>query len=220
MKVGELLNKEIEEIPSLKYTLKVQNSFKNKLSSQDKFESNIYLNNCNSFINSRKKPIIKSFSFSGNKSQMQPLNKIIKEIQNDSPIVLNQKHSGKITLFDHLPEITDQKSLVKKNLSSRKKTHSNLRTFPGTEINKNKEVVRKFESGRNLSISNFRNKILAPKSQKPFVDFDNDKKANIQKLFNLRIERKFKVINKITSKLNRPLFLLSYSDKNEFNAYN
>ena len=214
MRVGELLNKDIEEIPSLKYTLRVRNSFENNFTSQERMESDIYLNNCNFFINCRKNSNIKSFSFSANKSKkQQPFNKIIIDIQNNNPRTRNEKFLDKDNLYNKFPEIKEKKITIKKHLSSKKTKHFYLKTFPDSEMNENKEIVKKFESGRNLSINHIKNKILFENNKKLFVDYNDDKKANIQKLFNLRIERRFKIINKITNKLNKPLFLLTSLDK-------
>ena len=210
MKVGEILNKEVEEYPSLRYTLKVLSSFKNNFSSQNRIESSIYINKCHRFISCRKNPSIKSFSFSANKSkkQQQQIYKKIKELQNNNPRTWNEKYIEKNNLYNKLPEIKEKK-LFEKHLSCKKRNHLKLLTIPDNEINEKKRNVRRIESGRNLNINNFRNEILPMKSKQSLMSYNDAKKANMQKLFELRVERKFKAIKKITSKLNKPIFLLT-----------
>ena len=201
MKVGDLLSDEVKNIPRLKYPLKIlKDKSPDTFSENEVYESQHYVNHCKLFISEILKDI----------SPKKAEKNLLPKLQDYN--FGNNSDSDKQIFLKLRPKRV--KSCIKKDLyklssidnSTRKKNNSRL------------------QSGRAATLKNENiNKIFPKNNNEIFLtladDTDSERK-NLQKLFDLRFERKFKLINNITHKLNNPLFLFRSKDSFKEKVYN
>ena len=205
MKVGDILKEEIKDIPGLQYPLRVIINRNFRYSENEKIENTLFIEKCNAFLNYMEASQ-KCKSFHKSKS----LSKTV-----------YTKHSFKNGLFKNklspLRKNSDNLPIIKNQISLDLKSVLSKLNFDNSEKNVNKKsdinVNKSCNDINNLSVykrgltPHFRIK----KTNKKVVDdpFMVDLNENIlmKKKFKLSYERKFKIINRIIDKLNKPLFI-------------
>lgn len=121
--------------------------------------------------------------------------------------------------FRKSKSLKTKKIINEKSFDERNKTNKNL--------NENSRILPALKKNNSCKKNNFKkrknsciNKNAFLKTKEPFFDFKDDTANKIQKIFNLKIERKLNVLNKITYKLNKPLFLLNNTVKSSIKGNN
>ena len=121
--------------------------------------------------------------------------------------------------FRKSKSLKTKKIINEKSFDERNKTNKNL--------NQNSRILPALKKNNSCKKNNFKkrknsciNKNAFLKTKEPFFDFKDDTANKIQKIFNLKIERKLNVLNKITYKLNKPLFLLNNTVKSSIKVNN
>ena len=202
MKVGRLLSGEMKNMPRLKYPFKIRKDQSQDTFSETKiYESLNYINNCKSFI----KKILKSTSLKKN------VKKLLSPKFNEYSFYNNSNNSDKQVF----PTIKTKriKSCNKNTLSKCGSTKNNSR----------KRNYSSLKTKKTVNLNNIKFSKIFLKNNEPFLTMqdDTDKETKIlQKIFDLRIERKFRSINKITDRLNKPLFLFTTKDNFKDKIYN
>ena len=202
MKVGRLLSGEMKNMPRLKYPFKIRKDQSQDTFSETKiYESISYINNCKSFI----KKILKSTSLKKN------VKKLLSPKFNEYSFYNNSNNSDK-QIF---PTIK-----AKRIKSCNKNTSYKCGS---TKNNSRKRNYSSLQTKKTMNLNNIKLSKIFLKNNDPLLTMqdDTDKETKIlQKIFDLRIERKFRSINKITDRLNKPLFLFTTKDNFKEKIYN
>ena len=202
MKIGDLLINEIKNTPRLKYPLKIiKVETKNAFSELEKFESKKYVNNCKFFI----KEVLKETS------PKKKLNNFLLPKLQECSFSNNSGDSDK-QIFPKLKP---------KRIKSCTKKH--LYKLGSIENSARKKNNNRLQSGKIETLLNVKLNKIFLSNNGPLLtmedDTDNERKK-LQKIFDLRIERKFRSIDKITDKLNKPLFLFRKNNNRKEKNFN
>jgi hypothetical protein len=236
MKVGHILKDEVKDMPVLQYPLKIIINEKSCYSQHQKIENHILLLQCKEFINNLQnshnstKSITRSQSLSkagyrqrnfgksgvskqpirkySNSLQNNPLANNLPLIKDNSPIKRNISQSTKTIISFCKPKY--------RNSIDKEKINSNIKTENNSD---NKLLEKDVDNNMTNNISSFtylRNKrgvtpnlkTMKIKNKNNLFINDNMKKINhVKSKHQLRYERKYKFINNIINKLNKPLFI-------------
>ena len=218
MKVGDILKEEIKDIPGLQYPFKVIINSNFRYSENEKIENTLFIEKCNAFMNymetsQKNKSLHKSKSLSKTVFTKHPFKNGL-FTDKLSPLRKNS---------DKLPIIKNQISLDIKRVLSKL-------SFVNSDKNVNKQsdnnVSRSCNDVSNLSVykRGFTPYFRTKKTKKKKVDdpFMVDLNENIllKRRFKLSYERKFKIIDRIIDKLNKPLFINSNEENINQNKNN
>jgi hypothetical protein len=206
MKVGDILKEEIKDIPGLQYPFKVIINSNFRYSENEKIENTLFIEKCNAFINfmeaSQKfKSFHKSKSLSKTVFTKHPFKKGL-FIDKLSPLRKNS---------DKLPIIKNQISLDLKRVLSKLNFNNSDKNFNKKSDN---NVSRSCKDINNLSVYKrgltpyFRTTKTKKKVSDPFM-VDLNENILMKRRFKLSYDRKFKIINRIIDKLNKPIFINS-----------
>ena len=203
MKVGDILKEEIKDIPGLQYPFKVIINSNFRYSENEKIENTLFIEKCNAFMNfmeaSQKfKSFHKSKSLSKTVFTKHPFKKGL-FIDKLSPLRKNS---------DKLPIIKNQISLDLKRVLSKLNFNNSDKNFNKKSDN---NVSRSCKDINNLSVYKrgltpyFRTTKTKKKVSDPFM-VDLNENILMKRRFKLSYERKFKIINRIIDKLNKPIY--------------
>lgn len=238
MKVGHILKEELKDISGLKLPYKILINENFRYSENKKIENSLFLKYSNAFMydmqsSYNKKPIQKSKSLSKTFYRLKSLKNTISS-KDFSTIKSSDKNLEKIFIYDNLPQINDLTPEKNKKIISHstkkliphyifaqksifdKKNRKNIKDVIENNKNSTDKIIHiNYKNGIN---SNLRNKINTKSNiQDPFMA-NLQVNNNMKTIFQLRYKRKFKIVNKIIDKLNKPLFInnnLDYMNRNK-----
>jgi hypothetical protein len=206
-KVGDILKEEIKDIPGLQYPFRVIINRNFRYSENEKIENTLFIEQCNAFLNYMEAS--QKFNFF---HKSKSLSKTVFTKHPFKNGLFTEKLSPLRKNSDKLPIIKNQISLdLKRVLSQLNNDNSDKNVNKKSDNN----VSRSCNDINNLSVYKrgltpcFRTKKAKEKKvSDPFMVNLNDN-VLMKKRFKLSYDRKFKIINRIIDKLNKPIFINS-----------
>ncbi len=223
VKVGEILKDEVKNIPGLRYPYKIIVNNKSQYSQNQKIENSLLLIHCFTIINNIQTR--QNSTKSINRSQF-----LSKTVYGQGDInfrnsAISKQPIRKYSMSFDKNKLKNQLPLIKDNIPIKRNISLNIKRLP-KKINsdgKNKidsDNKKSFQKDINnsINISNFTNqcnkrgatpKMKLMKNKRNNNLFNNYMKSinNTNNKYQLRYEKKFKLINQVINKMKKPLFI-------------